>query len=118
MVRKTFDITGIVQGVGFRPAIFNLATAAGAPVLPASEPLPKDEAAIMDEARAIGLPVMLKASWGGGGRGMRVIENESDIFDQVSAARREAKAAFGNDEVYFEKLVRRAQHRPVGDVEQ
>ncbi len=100
----------VLRSLGNQISARNMAIAAGAAVMPASEPLPKDEAAIMDEARAIGLPVMLKASWGGGGRGMRIIENESDIFDQVSSARREAKAAFGNDEVYFEKLVRRARH--------
>jgi pyruvate carboxylase len=53
---------------------------------------------------------MLKASWGGGGRGMRVIESEADLGAQIDAARREAAAAFGNDEVYLEKLVRRARH--------
>jgi pyruvate carboxylase len=53
---------------------------------------------------------MLKASWGGGGRGMRVIENAGELPAALEAARREAKAAFGNDEVYFEKLIRRARH--------
>ncbi|MCH7635766.1 MAG: ATP-grasp domain-containing protein, partial [Proteobacteria bacterium] len=100
----------VMRSLGNKISARTLAIAAGVPVLPASEPLPRDAGALMDEARAIGLPVMLKASWGGGGRGMRMIENESDVFDQVSAARREAKAAFGNDEVYFEKLVRRARH--------
>ncbi len=61
-------------------------------------------------AAEIGYPVMLKASWGGGGRGMRVVENEAQLAELVAAARREAKAAFGNDEVYLEKLVRRARH--------
>src|SRR5690606_34364199 len=50
------------------------------------------------------------ASWGGGGRGMRVIRNEADLLREVTAARREAKAAFGKDEVYLEKLVERARH--------
>jgi pyruvate carboxylase len=62
---------------------------------------------------------MLKASWGGGGRGMRVIENDAALIETVAAARREAKAAFGKDEVYLEKLVRRARHVEVqilGDV--
>ena len=53
---------------------------------------------------------MLKASWGGGGRGMRVIASESELAENVATARREAKAAFGNDEVYLEKLVQRARH--------
>ena len=53
---------------------------------------------------------MLKASWGGGGRGMRPIESEDMLLDAVQAGKREAKAAFGKDEVYLEKLVRRARH--------
>ena len=53
---------------------------------------------------------MLKASWGGGGRGMRPIESEDKLLDAVQAGKREAKAAFGKDEVYLEKLVRRARH--------
>ena len=53
---------------------------------------------------------MLKASWGGGGRGMRVVDDAARLLEMVAAARREAKAAFGNDEVYLEKLVRRARH--------
>ena len=53
---------------------------------------------------------MLKASWGGGGRGMRVVESDAQLAELLPVARREAKAAFGNDEVYLEKLVRRARH--------
>ena len=58
----------------------------------------------------IGYPVMLKASWGGGGRGMRVVESDAQLAELLPVSRREAKAAFGNDEVYLEKLVRRARH--------
>ncbi|HTY98228.1 MAG TPA: pyruvate carboxylase, partial [Rhodocyclaceae bacterium] len=61
-------------------------------------------------AAEVGYPLMLKASWGGGGRGMRVVESEAQLEEQVAAGRREALAAFGNDEVYLEKLVRRARH--------
>ncbi len=61
-------------------------------------------------AAEVGYPLMLKASWGGGGRGMRVVESEAELPELVAAARREAKAAFGNDEVYLEKLIRRARH--------
>ena len=61
-------------------------------------------------ATQVGYPLMLKASWGGGGRGMRVIENDAALADELDAARREAEAAFGNDEVYLEKLVRQARH--------
>jgi pyruvate carboxylase len=53
---------------------------------------------------------MLKASWGGGGRGMRAIRAEADLLREVTEGKREAKAAFGKDEVYLEKLVERARH--------
>src|SRR5215475_12781165 len=88
----------------------NLAVSVGAPVLPATPPLPDDPEQIKAMAREVGYPVMLKASWGGGGRGMRPIEKEEALLDAVFTARREAKAAFGKDEVYLEKLVRRARH--------
>jgi pyruvate carboxylase len=88
----------------------NLAASAGVPVMPATPPLPADEAQVRALAHSVGFPVMLKASWGGGGRGMRVIEDDRELIDAVAAARREAKAAFGKDEVYLEKLIRRARH--------
>ncbi len=87
-----------------------LAAAAGVPVMPASPPLPRDDAECARLAAEVGYPVMLKASWGGGGRGMRVVDSESQLAGLVAAARREAQAAFGNDEVYLEKLIRRARH--------
>ena len=88
----------------------NLAISIGVPVMHASDPLPGDADAIKAAAAKIGYPVMLKASWGGGGRGMRPIETESELIDSVVSAKREAGSAFGKDEVYLEKLVRRARH--------
>lgn len=99
-----------MRRLGNKVAARNLAVSAGVPVMPATAPLPYDEATTAKLAQQVGYPVMLKASWGGGGRGMRVIENEAQLHENVAAARREAKAAFGNDEVYLEKLVRRARH--------
>ena len=63
---------------------------AGVPVMPATPPLPADAAAVLAMARAVGFPVMLKASWGGGGRGMRVVENDGDA-DRDRARRRGAR---------------------------
>src|SRR3546814_21019918 len=74
------------------------------PVLPASAALPYELEACKKLVAEIGYPVMMKASWGGGGRGMRVIESEADLGTQMNSARSEAKSAFGNDEVYVEKL--------------
>jgi len=99
-----------MRTLGNKVAARNLAKSVGVPVMPASEPLPDDPAQIIAAARAVGFPVMLKASWGGGGRGMRVIDAEDKLLDAVMTAKREAKAAFGKDEVYVEKLVQRARH--------
>lgn len=96
--------------LGNKVSARTLAVEAGAPVMPATGPLPHDDAQVLALAAEVGYPVMLKASWGGGGRGMRRITAEAELLDQVAAARREAKAAFGNDEVYLEKLVQRARH--------
>ncbi|ARU04270.1 pyruvate carboxylase [Comamonas serinivorans] len=100
----------VMRMLGNKVAARNAAVAAGVPVMPASAPLPQDLEACKREAAAVGYPVMLKASWGGGGRGMRIIASEAELPDALAAARREALAAFGNDEVYFEKLVQRARH--------
>jgi pyruvate carboxylase len=99
-----------MRRLGNKVTARNLAVSAGVPVMPATPPLPRDEQAAAQMAADVGYPVMLKASWGGGGRGMRIVESESQLAEMVAAARREAKAAFGNDEVYLEKLVRRARH--------
>jgi pyruvate carboxylase len=87
-----------------------LAQSAGVAVMPATLALPRDSAECARLVAGIGFPVMLKASWGGGGRGTRTVENAGDLAELLAAARREALAAFGNDEVYAEKLIRRARH--------
>ena len=100
----------IMRRLGNKVEARALAIKADVPVMPATSPLPHDGAEIVRLANEVGFPLMLKASWGGGGRGMRVIEDGSGLLEQVAAARREAQAAFGNDEVYLEKLVRNARH--------
>jgi pyruvate carboxylase len=99
-----------MRTLGNKVAARNLAVSVDVPVMPATDPLPDDEEEIKRVARKVGYPVMLKASWGGGGRGMRAIESEDLLLDAVKTAKREAKSAFGKDEVYLEKLVRRARH--------
>ncbi|MGE0484671.1 MAG: pyruvate carboxylase [Gammaproteobacteria bacterium] len=100
----------VMRRLGNKVAARELAAAAGVPVMPATGPLPYDRETVERLAEDVGYPVMLKASWGGGGRGMRVIERRDDLHEMVEIGRREAKTAFGNDEVYLEKLVRRARH--------
>jgi pyruvate carboxylase len=99
-----------MRRLGNKVSARNLAVEAGVPVMPATPPLPRDMAEVERLALEVGYPVMLKASWGGGGRGMRVVESSTELEEKVGAARREAKAAFGNDEVYLEKLIRHARH--------
>ncbi|MBO6508264.1 MAG: ATP-grasp domain-containing protein, partial [Roseibium sp.] len=99
-----------MRRLGNKVAARNLAIEAGVPVMPATDPLPDDLEDIKKLALEIGYPVMLKASWGGGGRGMRVIPDEATLSKEVLAAKREAKAAFGKDEIYLEKLVQRSRH--------
>ncbi|MDR7030201.1 pyruvate carboxylase [Rhizobium rosettiformans] len=99
-----------MRQLGNKVAARNLAISVGVPVVPATDPLPDDEVEIHRLAAEIGYPVMLKASWGGGGRGMRAIRDPKDLIREVTEAKREAKAAFGKDEVYLEKLVERARH--------
>jgi len=99
-----------MRTLGNKVSARDLAVSVGAPVMPASPPLPTDDAGILAAAEKVGYPVMLKASWGGGGRGMRPIDAADKLLEAASSARREAKSAFGNDEIYLEKLVRRARH--------
>lgn len=99
-----------LRALGNKVDARNLAASVNVPVMPATPPLPDEAEEIKRLAAEIGYPVMLKASWGGGGRGMRAIENEDQLLDAVFTAKREARAAFGKDEVYLEKLVRRARH--------
>ena len=100
----------IMRGFGDKISARDIAVEAGVPVIPASPALPRNDDDIIAAANAIGYPVMLKASWGGGGRGMRVVENEDALLATVEAGRSEAKSAFGKDDVYLEKLVRNARH--------
>ncbi|QIA21345.1 pyruvate carboxylase [Mesorhizobium sp. AA22] len=99
-----------MRRLGNKVAARNLAIEVGVPVIPATDPLPDDIEAVKALAKTIGYPVMLKASWGGGGRGMRAIRSEADLAREVTEGKREAKAAFGKDEVYLEKLIERARH--------
>lgn len=100
----------VMRLLGNKVSARELAQQAGVPVVPATGALPRDLEAARKMAAEVGYPLMLKASWGGGGRGMRVIETEADLGPAMDVARREAAAAFGNDELYLEKLVRRARH--------
>tara|TARA_Y100001933_G_scaffold241979_1_gene269226 strand:+ start:19846 stop:23328 length:3483 start_codon:yes stop_codon:yes gene_type:complete len=99
-----------MRALGDKASARKVAIAAGVPVIPATEVLGDDMTAIKAEAAEIGYPLMLKASWGGGGRGMRPIYSEKELAEKVMEGRREAEAAFGNGEGYLEKMIQRARH--------
>ncbi|ATU44978.1 pyruvate carboxylase [Acinetobacter junii] len=100
----------VMRQLGNKVMARNVASLACVPVVPATTALPENIEECKALANQVGYPFMLKASWGGGGRGMRVVENEVELQDAIHLARREAKSAFGNDEVYLEKLIRQARH--------
>jgi acetyl-CoA carboxylase biotin carboxylase subunit len=84
--------------------------AAGVPVVPGTEAAITDEDTALKTIAEIGLPVMIKASAGGGGKGMRLVKEDSQILSAIRAARSEAKAAFGDDAVYIEKYIDSPHH--------
>ncbi|MCE2679347.1 MAG: acetyl-CoA carboxylase biotin carboxylase subunit [Burkholderiales bacterium] len=85
--------------------------AAGVPCVPGSEgELPDDPKEIIRIARAVGYPVIIKATGGGGGRGMRVVHTEAALLNAVSMTKTEAKTAFGNPAVYLEKFLENPRH--------
>ena len=100
----------VMRKLGNKINARHLAEEAGVAVTPASPPLGDDPDELQRVAEEIGLPLMLKASWGGGGRGMRVVNSTEELREAVNASKREARTWFGNDEVYFEKLVVDARH--------
>ncbi|WP_127112663.1 pyruvate carboxylase [Shimia sediminis] len=99
-----------MRALGDKASARKVAIEAGVPVIPATEVLGDDMDAIRKEAAEVGYPLMLKASWGGGGRGMRPILSEDEVEEKVLEGRREAEAAFGNGEGYLEKMITRARH--------
>ncbi len=83
---------------------------AGVPILPGSEGILASDGEAMEWARQVGFPVIIKASAGGGGRGMRIVRNEEELPALFKAASSEAAAAFGNGDLYMEKFVERPRH--------
>lgn len=99
-----------MRALGDKASARKVAVAAGVPVIPATPVLGDDMDLIRKEAAKVGYPFMLKASWGGGGRGMRPINAPEELEEKILEGRREAEAAFGNGEGYLEKMILRARH--------
>ena len=99
-----------MRALGDKASARKVAVAAGVPVIPATPVLGDDMDLIRKDAAKVGYPFMLKASWGGGGRGMRPINAPEELEEKILEGRREAEAAFGNGEGYLEKMILRARH--------
>ena len=84
--------------------------AAGVPILPGSDGIVASEGEALEWARQVGFPVIVKASAGGGGRGMRIVRNEDELPGLYKAAQAEAAGAFGNGDLYMEKYVEHPRH--------
>ena len=99
-----------METVGYKVQAKDLARSAGVPTIPGYEGEDNSEDRLAEEADRIGFPVLVKASAGGGGRGMRAVTRQRDFVEAVRGARREAEAAFGDGSVFLEKLVEDPRH--------
>jgi acetyl-CoA carboxylase biotin carboxylase subunit len=100
----------VIELMGEKVAARRAMQEAGLPVVPGSPQALETEAEALEQARAIGFPVIIKASAGGGGRGMRVVRSEKELGLALETASNEAAAAFKNGDVYIERFVDRARH--------
>ncbi|MCA9493202.1 MAG: ATP-grasp domain-containing protein, partial [Myxococcales bacterium] len=98
-----------IEAMGSKTAARRRMRDAGVPIVPGTVE-PVDDEGALRIAREIGFPVMLKASGGGGGKGMRRVDREEDLLDALASAKSEAGKSFGDAAVYVEKLVERARH--------
>ncbi|MDX2136330.1 MAG: acetyl-CoA carboxylase biotin carboxylase subunit [Saprospiraceae bacterium] len=99
-----------IRSMGDKMTAKETMLAAGVPCIPGSEGLLQDLKPALTMAGAIGYPVILKATAGGGGKGMRIVWKEEEFENQWETAKREAKAAFGNDGIYMEKFIEEPRH--------
>jgi len=102
--------TDILRLLGDKTAARRLAQKAGVPVILGTEDPVTDISVARRVAAEIGFPLIVKAAFGGGGRGMRIVASESEFEAKIAEARQEAAAAFGNDAVFLERYIRRAKH--------
>lgn len=102
----------VIQLMGNKVSAIEAMKNSGIPTIPGSNGALKrnDDANILKMAREIGYPVIIKASGGGGGRGMRVVREESELLSSIATTQTEAQAAFKNDEVYLEKFLENPRH--------
>jgi 3-methylcrotonyl-CoA carboxylase alpha subunit len=100
----------VIARMGSKIASRRLASAAGVAIVPGETPTDQSDVGVRTAAERVGLPAMVKASAGGGGKGMRIVRDPREIAEAIQAARREATAAFGDGTLYVERLIERPHH--------
>ena len=99
-----------MRRLGDKATARGVAQKAKVPIIPGSDGILEDDGEIVRQADRIGFPVMIKASAGGGGRGMRIVRNKADLLPNIRQAQQEARGAFNQSDVYFEKYLERPRH--------
>ena len=103
--------SSVIRQMGDKITAKDLAEKSNIPIVPGYRGLlPTEESAIKEVGSKVGYPLMIKASAGGGGRGMRVVEEESKLYAAIQLTKQEAKNAFGNDTLYLEKYIQNPRH--------
>jgi acetyl-CoA/propionyl-CoA carboxylase, biotin carboxylase, biotin carboxyl carrier protein len=100
----------VIEQMGSKIAARQLMESAGVPVVPGTTPRDQSDEGIFAAVREIGYPVLVKASEGGGGKGMRALRDERTALEMIASARREALGAFGDGTLYVERLIERPRH--------
>lgn len=100
----------VIRHLGDKCAARSLAESLGVPTVPGYAGEDVSERRLLKEAKRLGLPLLLKAAGGGGGRGMRILTQMEELVEALAAARREARAAFGDDRLFLERYIPRSRH--------
>jgi acetyl-CoA carboxylase biotin carboxylase subunit len=101
---------GVIERMGSKIGARALMAGAGVPIVPGDTPSDQSDDGVGAAAKALGYPVLVKASAGGGGKGMRIVRADEEATPLISAARREAAAAFGDGTLYVERLIEQPRH--------
>ena len=102
--------SSIIDAMGNKSNARELMIKAGVPVIPGSDGVVENAEKAKEVAKRLGYPVMVKASAGGGGKGIRIVRSEDELEDAYESAKSETKAAFGDDTMYMEKVIENARH--------
>ena len=100
----------VIEKMGSKIAARELMRASGISTVPGETPRDQSDEGVRNAARSVGYPVLVKASAGGGGKGMRILHADGDALESIAAARREATASFGEGALYVERLIARPRH--------